>query len=129
MANQDKQSCALELATRYRWYLATDGEPYAAAGSNPGTAAASLGKAEDAAHASGDVGVMLLGGAHRHDGGAGRHRWRPCRRWRLTRMGGCGLTAKALRSSTAAKTNVNDTNISNHDSRLECKPPRRIGAE
>lgn len=28
--------------------------------STPGTAAASLGKAEDAAHASGDVGVMLL---------------------------------------------------------------------
>ena len=27
-------------------------------------------------------------------------------------MGGCGLDSKALRSSTAAKTNVNDTNIS-----------------
>jgi len=38
----------------------TNGLPVQVISTAPGTAAASLGKAEDAAHASGDVGVMLL---------------------------------------------------------------------
>lgn len=79
--------------------------------STPGTAAASLGKAEDAAHASGDVGVMLL--AVRKDTAAALAGtdgdYIPLI---VGADGRLWVNSKALRSSTAAKTNVNDTNIS-----------------
>lgn len=55
-----KQFTGLRAPDGSNYVTLTDGAGNLAPGNDPGTAATSLGKAEDAGHTSGDVGVMML---------------------------------------------------------------------